>query len=207
MSEPTAAASPPEAARPVFRRATEADAVDLARAAFLADERVDMNALAGQLGISRSTLHRWVHTREHLLDRVLEQLTDEFFADGLARARQHPDDGIAELARALVSATSGFPPLRGFVEREPELALQLLLGDASAVRRRAVVGVRTLIAELYPQEAAQLTGFTDALVQVALTLEWATIVAGDEPSAERIAQIGRALLVGARAGELPPDPA
>ena len=186
-----------------FRRATEADALEVARETFLADERVDLNALAERLGVSRSTLHRWVHTREHLLDQVLGQLTDDFFAEGLVRAREHPDDAIAELARTLIGATSGFPPLRGFVAREPELALQLLLGDHGAVRRRAEAGVRALIDDLYPDEAEQLAGFTEVLVQVALTLEWATIVAGDEPDAERIAQIARALLAGARSGELP----
>jgi AcrR family transcriptional regulator len=189
---------------PVFRRATEEDAVDLARQAFLADERIDLNALARRLGVSRSTLHRWVHTREHLLDRVLGQLTDEFFEEGLARARERPDDAIAQLTHTLVSVTSGFPPLRGFAEREPQVALQLLLDETGGVRRRANAGVATLVAELFPDEAERLAGFSEVVVQVVVTLEWATIVAGEEPSADRIAQITRALLAGARAGELPP---
>ena len=186
---------------PDFRRATEADAVTVARELFLADERVDMNTVAGRLGVSRATLHRWVHTREHLLDEVLGRLASEYFEDGLAHARKHPDDAVAALAHALVSATSGSKPLRGFVEREPELALRLLLGDG-AVRQRALAGVRALIDEVVPDEAQDLVGFTEAVVDVALALEWATIAAGHEPSADRIAQITRALLAGARAGEL-----
>ncbi|MCU0258803.1 MAG: QsdR family transcriptional regulator [Solirubrobacteraceae bacterium] len=185
-----------------FRRATEEDAVQLARETFLADERVDMNALAARLGISRATLHRWVHTRENLLDRVLGQLTDEFLAEGLVQARARPDDAIGALTLALVSATSGFPPLRGFAAREPELSLRLLLGAQGAVRRRAVAGVRTLLAEAYAEEAGALEGFAETVVEVVVALEWATLIAGEEPSAERIAGVVRALLAGARAGEL-----
>jgi AcrR family transcriptional regulator len=188
---------------PVFRRATEADAVALARGVFLADERVDMNALAARLGVSRATLHRWVHTRENLLDRVLGKIADEFFEAGLERARRRPDDAVAELAHAVVSATSGSVPLRGFVTREPELALRLMLSEDGAVRRRARAGVQALVERVYPDEAEQLAGFTDAVVQVAIALEWATLAAGGEPSADRIAQITRALLAGARAGALP----
>jgi AcrR family transcriptional regulator len=189
--------------RPAFRRATEADAVAVAREIFLADQRVDMNALAGRLGVSRATLHRWVHTREQLLDEVLGRLAGEFFEEGLERAREHPDDAVPALAHALVSATSASPPLRGFVQREPELALRLILGDG-AVRRRAVAGVQALIQEAFPDEVHDLARFSEAVVDVTLALEWATLAAGHEPSADRIAQITRALLAGARAGELGP---
>jgi AcrR family transcriptional regulator len=185
-----------------FRRATEEDAVQLARETFLADERVDMNALAARLGISRATLHRWVHTRENLLDRVLGQLTDEFLADALTQARARPEDAIGALTLALVSATSGFPPLRGFAVREPELSLRLLLSAGGAVRRRAVAGVQALLAEAYAEEAAGLEGFAETVVEVVVALEWATLIAGEEPSAEQIASVVRALLAGARAGEL-----
>jgi AcrR family transcriptional regulator len=188
---------------PEFRRPTEADAVSVARELFLADERVDMNTVAGRLGVSRATLHRWVHTREHLLDEVLGHLAGEFLEDGIAHAREHPDDAVPALAHAIVRATSGSQPLRGFVAREPELALRLLLGEG-AVRRRAIAGVQALVEEALPDEAGALAGFTEAVVEVALALEWATIVAGHEPSADRIAQLTRALLAGARAGELAP---
>ena len=189
-------------AAPAFRRPTEEDAVLLARETFLADERVDLNTLAGRLGVSRATLHRWVHTREHLLDQVLGRLAGEFLADGLTQAREQPDDAVPALTRAIVGAPSGSAPLRGFVAREPELALRLLLGDGE-VRRAGVAQVQALVDEAYPGESEQLGGFSETVVDMVLALEWATIAAGHEPSADRIAQITRALLAGARAGQLP----
>jgi AcrR family transcriptional regulator len=189
----------------VFRRPTPRDAFDLARTTFLANERVDMQTLAAELGIARATLHRWVQTRENLLDHVLGELAAEFFESSRAQATGNPDDVIAETARIIVAATAQFDPVRGFVEREPELALRLLLGERFSVRRNLLGGMQHLIAEVLPEEAEELRGFAEIVVQVGLALAWPTLVAGDEPSGEQIARVARALLAGARAGELPAD--
>ena len=202
MSGRDAGGGDPSAAAPVFRRATEADAVALAREMFLADQRVDLNTLAGRLGVSRATMHRWVHTREALLDRLLGQLAAEYFEDALVHARANPDDAVAALAHALSSATAGSPPLRGFVTREPELALRLMLGESGAVRQCIREGIQTLVESIYPDEAGRLEGFADAVTEVGAAVQWATLAGGGEPSADRVAQLARALLAGARAGEL-----
>src|SRR3954466_5145539 len=89
-----------------FRRATAQDACDLARETFLADERVDMQTLATQLGIARATLHRWGQTRDPLLDRVLGGLAGEFLAISRAKASGAPDDVIVDTARILLTTTA-----------------------------------------------------------------------------------------------------
>ena len=52
-------------------RPTPRDAFRLARRTLLDGQRLDMQALAGQLGINRVTLYRWVGSREQLLVDVL----------------------------------------------------------------------------------------------------------------------------------------
>jgi len=187
----------------VFRRATEQDAIDLARATFLADERVDMQTLAADLGIARATLHRWVQTRENLLDRVLAGLTREFFEASRAQAKGEPDEVIAQTVRIIVSTTAQLDSIRGFVRREPELALRLMVGERFGVRRELLVGMRQLLAAVLPDEARELDGFAEAMVHVGVALCWPTLVAGDEPSGEQISRVALALLAGARAGQLP----
>lgn len=169
---------------------------------FLADERVDMNALARRLGISRATLYRRAGSREQVLDDVLGGLAADFLAASREDARDGPDP-VSEVVRAIVAATSRSQPLRGFFRREPELALRLVVGAGGTVRSRLLDGFAEVIAEAYPDEANDLHGFCAALVEMGVSLEWATLVAGDEPSPERIARMSRALLAGARAGELP----
>ncbi len=112
------------------------------------------------------------------------------------------DDIAPEMVRIITDATVGYEPLRGFVGREPELALRLLIGRERLVRRRLVEGFEELVAEAYPDEVEALRGFAEAAVQVGVALVWPSLVAGDEPSGEDSATIVRALLAGARAGEL-----
>src|SRR3954466_10404854 len=52
-------------------RATPRDAFALAQRAFDAGERVDMHAIATELGVSRTTLYRWVGSKELLIGEVL----------------------------------------------------------------------------------------------------------------------------------------
>lgn len=189
--------------RPVFRRATEEDAYALARETFLAGERVDMQTLASRLGISRTTLHRWVQTRENLLDHVLGRLAVEYFAMGRERAVGAPDDVICGTTGAVADAALESDAIRGFVEREPELALRLMLNDRSRVRRQLVTDMRALVAEVLPDEAAALDGFAEAAIEVGLALLWPYLVAGDKPTGRHITQVTRTLLAGTRAGAPP----
>jgi len=205
MSNAKATAARAAEQPPVFRRATKEDAFDLARKTFLADERVDMQILASQLGIARATLHRWVQTRENLLDNVLAELTTEFFDLSRAQANGKPDDVIAKTITIIVNTTARFEPVRGFVRREPELALRLLVGERFAVRRRLLASIQGLLVEVLPDEADKLRGFAETVVQVGVALSWPALVAGDEPSGERTAKICRALLTAARAGALPAE--
>src|ERR1700710_1055128 len=61
--------SPAGVARPGAR-----DALRLARRRFVAAERIDMSALAEELGVNRVTLYRWVGSREQLLVEVVWSL-------------------------------------------------------------------------------------------------------------------------------------
>src|SRR3954468_17932201 len=58
----------------------------LARRRFLAPERLDMSALAQELGVNRVTLYRWVGSRDKLLAEVAWAL-----ARAGARPRQEPE--------------------------------------------------------------------------------------------------------------------
>jgi AcrR family transcriptional regulator len=188
---------------PLFRKPTAQDAFDLARATFLANERVDMQALTVRLGVARTTLHRWVGTRETLLDRVLGDLASEFWDLARTEARGRGDELVLDVIRSIVGTTSRFEPALGFVQREPQLAMRLLVGERFSVRRRSLERLNALVAEALPGEADRLGHFAEALVHVGTALEWSAIMAGDEPSAQRLAEVAESLLVAARAGVLP----
>ena len=57
--------------------ATREAALALATDRFLAGERVDVRAIASELGLARATMHRWFGTRASLLGEVLAELAEE----------------------------------------------------------------------------------------------------------------------------------
>jgi AcrR family transcriptional regulator len=180
---------------PLFRRPTREDALQLARSTYDAGERVDVQTLAWQLGLSRATLHRWFGTREQLLSEVLDQLIAEFVDVAHAQAVGQGNERVFDFIRRLMELTFGFEPSRVFIRREPELALRLALSEGGAVHRRVAEGVERILVETRPATEAQgLNGFTETIVQVGTALEWATFAIGDEPRIERTIEIARALL-------------
>src|SRR5947209_15370878 len=86
----------PSAARSTgTRRPDQSDALRLARRRFRDGERVDMTAIADELGINRVTLYRWVGSREALLVEVLWSLADRVLT--WADEQAHDSEGGARV--------------------------------------------------------------------------------------------------------------
>src|SRR3989442_12873102 len=68
-------------------RATPLDALHAARRMWLADQRIDMGALAAELGISRATLYNWVGGRERLTAEVLWAIAEATIAEAREDSR------------------------------------------------------------------------------------------------------------------------
>ena len=63
------------------------EAFKLARRKWQAAERIDMTALARELGVNRVTLYRWVGSREQLLVEVIWSLAELSLENLVARTR------------------------------------------------------------------------------------------------------------------------
>lgn len=126
------------------RRATPVDLFKLARKRWLAGERIDVGALAAELGIARATAFRWVGSRELLLGEVLWSLCAPLMADAPA-SRARGARKIAETCAGAIAAILNFAPLRAFIAQDPEYALRLLTSKAGPIQARSVEQVRALI--------------------------------------------------------------
>src|SRR4051795_10704401 len=78
-------------------RPTPLDAFLLARRKFLAAERIDMSALADELGVNRVTLYRWVGSREQLLVEVVWSLATRTLEKVDARVRAKGSERIVRV--------------------------------------------------------------------------------------------------------------
>jgi AcrR family transcriptional regulator len=185
---------------PVFRRARPQDALDVASATFQSGERLDMGTLAAQLDISRATLYRWFGSRDQLIERLLVQLAREFGGAARANTEGKGDERVVDFARRLMTSTVEYGPLRTFVEREPQLALRLLISARGAVHASVLEELVAAVAETHSlEEATALERHLSMVTQVGATLQWATLAVGDEPQMERAVEIVRGLLAAGRA--------
>ena len=126
-------------------RPTPRDAFNAARRHFRAGEKLDMVALAEELGVARATLYRWTGDRDRLLaDVVVADL------QGLINAAmEHADGhGVERLGQAIgwfLETLAELPALRAFVTNEGTGGLRMLTAPTGPVRRRIVTSVASHI--------------------------------------------------------------
>jgi AcrR family transcriptional regulator len=180
-------------------RATPAGAFRAARRMFLRGRRLDMGALASELGISRATLYRWTGHREQLLADVLWSLSDEIFEHAKADHPEHlGTDRLLAIFRQHVGALVAAEPLHIFLQRETHAALRILTSPEGGVQPRTV----WKLAELYREE--QETGafqpridpaaLAYAVVRVTEGFIYHDTITTIEPKLERAARIVALLL-------------
>src|SRR5256885_5979430 len=90
----------PSSARPRGRpaAATRQDVVDAAMHRYLRGRRIDVQAIAAELGLGRVTIYRWFGSREELVGEVLVQAAEPLLAEARAGARRR---GARRVAGAL----------------------------------------------------------------------------------------------------------
>jgi AcrR family transcriptional regulator len=132
-------------------RPTPAAAFARAQALFLAGGRIDMVALAAELGIARATLYRWTGDRDRLMaDLCMSQL--EAIVDHLDRTTKGAGaQRVGRVAAGFLKVLSDNPVLRSFLTHEGEHGLDLVTAPDGHVRPRIV----DLVVGLIEREASE----------------------------------------------------
>jgi AcrR family transcriptional regulator len=133
-------------AEPVRPRPTPAAAFGHARQMLREGRRIDMVALAAEIGVARATLYRWTGGRERLLAEAtwaeMEALADHL----LQRSRRKT--GLARLQAVCVDFIAAFadnPGVNAFLQHERDAGLQLLTRANGGFRPRLIAWIRTQI--------------------------------------------------------------
>lgn len=134
--------------RPGRRAAcTREDALQLAIQRLSACERVDVQALARELGVARATMHRWFQTRDGLLGEALATL-----AEARLHAIRRETKGSG--AKALLECFDRFnrelsqsDALGFLLAQEQERALRILTSSGGMVQPRMVAAVQRILEE------------------------------------------------------------
>jgi hypothetical protein len=195
--------SPPQA---IPGRATGAAAFHAARRTYLDGRRLDMEVLAAELDVARSTLDDWTGPRERLLADVLWSLSDLVFEQAKADHPEH--SGVSRLLaiyRQHVAALVQSQSLQTFLLRESRGALRVLTGSDRGVHPRTVASLAGLYRE--EQQVGAFAPRTDvatlayAVVRVTEGFIYSDTLIADRPAVrvqrdvERAAQVVTRLLV------------
>jgi AcrR family transcriptional regulator len=182
------------AGQAVDRRPAALDAFLAARRRFLAGERIDMTALAQELGVNRVTLYRWVGSREQLLVEVVWSLArrtlDALEADapGGAAGRGGEQRAVTILM-AFLEATLAHPGMQRWLAEEGESAMRLLTRHETDFQPRLIAAVEALLAA--EERAGRLDLGADrhevayALVRVIESYTYLDLITGEAPEAGR----------------------
>lgn len=181
-------------------KATPLDALDLARSWFNQGRRLDIQALARGLGVSRVTLHRWVGTREQLIvevlwtstERALTRLWDDVERSSLRTSR------TAEVLSLWASDVIAHPGIRQMQAEEAELIARLLTQDASEFQRRLVEKVADFLADDFATGRLTIDLTADELAYATVRLVESFVhtpaITGGAPDPDRNRRVLRALL-------------
>jgi AcrR family transcriptional regulator len=156
-----------------------------------------MSALAGELGIGRATLYRWVGNREELLASVLSEATERTFHRAAAAARGTGVELVLDTLRRFMVGVVNAPALRKFTQREPLLFLRLAT-TPGAVEKRA----GTLVCQLLEREAAagrlrlamRPAVLAGAIVRLSDAHLYAHLVSGNQPEIDTALELVGLLL-------------
>ena len=177
---------------------------------YLRGRRIDVQALAGELGVGRTTIYRWFGSRERLIGEVVVRATEPVLAQARRGTRGKGGPGLLETFDRFNRAIADAPALRAFVGRERDAALRVVASGAGVVQPRMV----ELITGLIEEEASAATyeppvepstlGY--AIVRLAEAFLYNDAAFGIRGDVERLLEVEAALLgIGAeqRSGRSP----
>jgi AcrR family transcriptional regulator len=178
--------------------ASRAEVLSAATDQFLAGQRVDVTVIARNLGVSRTTIHRWFGSRDRLLGEVIATELELMIARIRERVRRRGAAGLLEMFDQINRGLSRSSALRRMVEDEHGGALRVLTSSGGIVQPRAVACVEGLIlAEVSAgryEPTAEPATLAYAIVRLAEAFLYNDAAFGIRGDHERLREIESALL-------------
>jgi AcrR family transcriptional regulator len=159
---------------------------------------VDVQAIAAELGIGRTTVYRWFGSRDELLGEVLARATDPVIEAARAGARGHGGRALLDTFDRLNRSLADAPALRTFVENERDAALRVITSGAAFLQPYMVGRIARLIED--EDEAGRYDPPVDAetlayaIVKLAEAFLFNDAAAGMRGDVDRLREVEAALL-------------
>ena len=183
---------------PAPPRPTALDALKLARCRFQAAERIDVGAMAEELGVNRVTLYRWVGSRNHLLVETLWGLAEAMLARQEKAVRERGAERIVQIVTRFVDACVTNAGMRRLLSEEGELIMRLLTRRDAGFQPRLIDAIHGLLEEEtragrldLPVDLGEVAYVVVRLIESYVYLD---LITGEQPDARRAEPVLRMLL-------------
>src|SRR3954466_3953668 len=178
--------------------AASARALRLARRRFLAPERIDMSALAHELGVNRVTLYRWVGSRDKLLVEVVWALAEQGLVFAKDQTSANGAERVVEIVTRFLRLVIDNAGMQRWLSEEGEHAMRLLTRHDAGFQPRLIQAIEDLLKE--ETDAGDLALPVDlhelayVIVRVIESYTYLDLITGEAPDARRAAPLLRMLL-------------
>jgi len=183
-------------------RASRDQVLALAMDRYLHGDRVDVQAIASELGIGRTTIYRWFGSRDELIGEILVRAAEPLLAAARAAARGKGGPALLDTLDRFNRGLADAPALRQFVEHERDAALRVITSGAGTVQPRIAAMITDLIVQevragaYEPPVAPATLGY--AIVRLGEAFLFNDAVAGMRGDVERLREVEAAILGVAR---------
>ncbi len=181
--------------------ATKEQLLDAVAVRFLAGERIDIQAICAELGLSRATVHRWCGSRDDVIGAVMVRLVVPLFR---RIERSEPGAGAQRLVAVFerqLRALAGDRVFRRFLEHEREAAQRILTASDGVVEPRVVALIHEMIeaeVERGYDPPADPSVIAYAIVRIAESFLYADAATGFRGDFDRLRPVYEALLGASR---------
>jgi AcrR family transcriptional regulator len=172
---------------------------------YLRGQRIDVQAIAAQLGLGRTTIYRWFGSREELIGEVLFRAAEPLLEAARKGARGRGGAALLETFDRFNRGLADAPALRQFLEQERDAALRIITSSGGVLQPRMVAAIADLIenevrsgAYEAPVEPATLAY---AIVRLAEAFLFNDAAAGMRGDVDRLREVEAALLGVTRTGK------
>jgi AcrR family transcriptional regulator len=178
--------------------ASREDVLEAGLYRYLRGQRVDVQAIAAELGVGRATIYRWFGSREKLIGDVIIRATEPVLAEARSGLAGKGGPGLLDTFDRFNRALADAPALRAFVEQERDAALRIIASGAGPVQPRMVELIAGLIIEeaeagtYEPPVEPSTLGY--AIVRLAEAFLFNDAVAGIRGDVDRLREVEAALL-------------
>jgi AcrR family transcriptional regulator len=178
--------------------ATRDQVLDAAMRRYLRGQRMDVQAIAAELGLGRPTIYRWFGSREGLLGEVLVRAAEPLLERARAEARGRGAAKLLDTFDRFNRGLAAAPALRTFVEQERDAALRIISSGGGKVQPRIVAMIADAIEDEVRagryEPAVDPSTLAYAIVRLAEAFLFNDAVAGMRGDVDRLREVEAALL-------------